>query len=103
MSGKALVVDANILIRAVLGQRVRRLIEAYAGQVSFFVPESAFEEAEEHLPRSPPGTAAILTKSRRFSTPLRLSSMCLEATCMVPSRWTRGNDSEIAIQRTGRS
>jgi predicted nucleic acid-binding protein len=50
MAGKALVVDANILIRAVLGQRVRGLIEAYAGQVSFFVPESAFKEAEEHLP-----------------------------------------------------
>jgi predicted nucleic acid-binding protein len=50
MAGKALVVDANILIRAVLGKRVRGLIENYAGQVSFFVPEAAFDEAEEHLP-----------------------------------------------------
>ena len=50
MPGKALVVDANILIRAALGKRVRKVIETYAGQVSFFVPEVAYAEAEEHLP-----------------------------------------------------
>ena len=50
MPGKALVVDANILVRAVLGKRVRAVIEKYAGLVSFFVPEEAYAEAEEHLP-----------------------------------------------------
>jgi predicted nucleic acid-binding protein len=50
MPGKALVVDANILVRAVLGKRVRAVIETYAGQVSFFVPDVAFAEAVEHLP-----------------------------------------------------
>src|SRR5438552_3613538 len=50
MPGKALIVDANILVRAVLGIRVREVIETYAGQVSFFVPEVAYAEAEEHLP-----------------------------------------------------
>ena len=50
MPGKALVVDANILVRAVLGKRVREVIERYAGRVSFFVPEAAYAEAEEHLP-----------------------------------------------------
>ena len=49
MPNRALVVDANILVRAVLGRRVRELIETYAGEVSFFVPESAYAEAEEHL------------------------------------------------------
>lgn len=49
MPSRALVVDANILVRAVLGRRVRELIEAYAGEISFFVPESAYAEAEEHL------------------------------------------------------
>ena len=49
MPGRALVVDANILVRAVLGKRVRAVIEAYAGQVPFFVPEVAYCEAEEHL------------------------------------------------------
>ena len=49
MPSRALVVDANILVRAVLGKRVRAVFEAYAGDVSFFVPESAYAEAEEHL------------------------------------------------------
>lgn len=49
MPNRALVVDANILVRAVLGRRVRELIETYAGEVSFFVPESAYAEAEKHL------------------------------------------------------
>lgn len=51
MTGKALVVDANILVRAVLGKRVRTVIETYCDSVSFFVPEAAYGEAEEHLPR----------------------------------------------------
>jgi len=46
---KALVVDANILVRAVLGARVRQVIETYVGDVVFIVPESAYAEAEEHL------------------------------------------------------
>ena len=41
--------DANILIRAVLGRRVRRILEAHAEQISIIVPESAYQEAEEHL------------------------------------------------------
>lgn len=50
MPGKALVLDANILVRAVLGKRVRELIEAYAEDVTFFVPELALAEAEEYVP-----------------------------------------------------
>jgi len=49
MPSKTLVVDANILVRAVLGTRVREVIETYAGSVSFFVPDSAYSEAEQHL------------------------------------------------------
>lgn len=49
MSNRALVVDANILVRAVLGKRVREVIETHAEEVSFFVPEFALAEAEEHL------------------------------------------------------
>jgi predicted nucleic acid-binding protein len=51
MPGKALVLDANILVRAVLGKRVRDVLETHCGEVSFFVPEAAYAEAEEHLPR----------------------------------------------------
>lgn len=50
MAGKALVLDANILVRAVLGKRVRLVIETHCEEVSFLVPEDAYKEAEEHLP-----------------------------------------------------
>ncbi|CAG7603611.1 Elongation factor P--(R)-beta-lysine ligase [Leucobacter soli] len=49
MISRRIVLDANILIRAVLGKRVRELIEQYGAEVAFFVPELAFEEAERHL------------------------------------------------------
>ena len=51
MPGKALVVDANILIRAVLGKRVRQIIESNADRVSFFIAEAVYCEAEEHIAR----------------------------------------------------
>lgn len=50
MPSRALVVDANILVRAVLGTRVRAVIAAHAEDVTLFVPEVAVAEAEEHLP-----------------------------------------------------
>jgi predicted nucleic acid-binding protein len=45
-----LVLDANILIRAVLGSRVLFLIRSYAEQMEFLAPDTAFQEAREHLP-----------------------------------------------------
>lgn len=49
MESQSLVLDANILIRAVLGKRVRNILETRAESVTFFVPETAYAEAEEHL------------------------------------------------------
>jgi predicted nucleic acid-binding protein len=49
MPSKSIILDANILIRAVLGNRVRQLLETHSDTISFFVPESALAEAEEHL------------------------------------------------------
>jgi len=49
MPSKALVLDANILIRAVLGKRVRSILEVHADNISFHIPETAYSEAEEHL------------------------------------------------------
>jgi predicted nucleic acid-binding protein len=46
-----IVLDANILIRAVLGRRVRELLDTYASQgVRFFAPEVVFDDAEKYLP-----------------------------------------------------
>jgi hypothetical protein len=47
---KLLVLDANILIRAVLGKRVRAILVQYGGVALFVAPEAAFSEAEKHLP-----------------------------------------------------
>lgn len=47
---KALVLEANILIRAVLGSRVRELILANAGKVQFFVPAVCVADARKYLP-----------------------------------------------------
>lgn len=45
-----LVLDANVLIRAVLGSRVLGLVRKYGGPVEFMAPDVAFQEAREHLP-----------------------------------------------------
>ncbi|HSZ20131.1 MAG TPA: PIN domain-containing protein [Candidatus Acidoferrum sp.] len=46
-----IVLDANIPIRAVLGRRVRQLIDTYGSQsVRFFAPDVAFDDAEKYLP-----------------------------------------------------
>jgi predicted nucleic acid-binding protein len=46
-----LVLDANILIRAVLGRRARTIITTYTNTIELFAPDVAFAEAREHLPR----------------------------------------------------
>ena len=55
MSGKAIVLDANILVRAVLGRKVRELIFENAATVKFFAPDVAYADARKYLP-------ALLTK-----------------------------------------
>ncbi|MBM3940103.1 MAG: hypothetical protein FJ318_04260 [SAR202 cluster bacterium] len=47
---KALVLDANILVRAVLGRRVLAILETHANRVHFLAPEIAFTDARLHLP-----------------------------------------------------
>lgn len=59
-----IVLDANILIRAVLGQRVRQLLDQYSHHgIRFYAPASAYLEAEEYLP-------ALLHKKGRSDTDL---------------------------------
>src|ERR1035438_336377 len=46
-----LVLDANILIRAVLGRRVRQILDLYTPHgIRFFAPEVAYGDAERYLP-----------------------------------------------------
>ena len=50
-SSEMIVLDANILIRAILGRRVRQLLEEYASVgVRFCAPDAAYADAETYLP-----------------------------------------------------
>lgn len=49
-SERRLVLDANILMRAVLGRRVRQIIESHLEHAAFFTPDVAIADARRHLP-----------------------------------------------------
>ncbi len=69
MTGKAIVLDANILVRAVLGKRVRELIFENASTIKFFAPDVAYGDAQKYLPailkkRGVDAAAAMLVLDR---------------------------------------
>jgi predicted nucleic acid-binding protein len=100
MPNRALVVDANILVRAVLGRRVREVIETYAGEASFFVPESAYGEAEEHLAALVIGRGGDPEKALALLRSLgRLVD--LEARCTASSKRKLESGWANGIQRIG--
>ena len=53
-----LVLDANILLRAVFGSRVRGLLETHEDRVSFYTPDVCFRDAQRYVP--------AISASRRF-------------------------------------
>jgi predicted nucleic acid-binding protein len=54
---KRLVLDANILLRAVFGVPVRALLETYEDSVSFYTPDICFDDARKYVP--------VITASRQ--------------------------------------
>ncbi len=49
-ASRALVLDANIMLRAVLGNCVRSLLQHYSQSVPLFTPSSCVAEVHEYLP-----------------------------------------------------
>ena len=47
---KIIVLDANILIRAVLGKKVRGILEKYAFTTQFVTPDICYHDARKYLP-----------------------------------------------------
>lgn len=45
-----IVLDANILMRAVLGKKARQIIIEHARHVAFYTPQVAYDDARRHLP-----------------------------------------------------
>ena len=92
MSNKAIVVDANILIRAVLGKRVREIIFRYAATIKFFAPEVAYEDARKYLP-------ALLEKRGLRSAPALRVVDSLEAVIRPVSFEFYADMQKQALQR----
>jgi predicted nucleic acid-binding protein len=47
---KSLVLDANILVRAILGKRVWELLEQYTHRIMFITTAEAFNDARKYVP-----------------------------------------------------
>jgi hypothetical protein len=61
------VLDANILMRAVLGRRVRELLETYEDVASFYSPDVCFADARRYLEKELQKRAAIRSLGLRRS------------------------------------
>ncbi len=71
---KRIVLDANILLRAVLGQKVRFLLEEHGGSTQFFTPQLCYGEAQKYLP----------TLFRKRNLPIEPALEVLErVTCLI--------------------
>jgi predicted nucleic acid-binding protein len=73
---KALVLDANILLRAVFGTRVRQLLETYDEVAAFFSPDACFDEAQEYV--------SDLAERRGVDSSLALSVLAELSRVIVP-------------------
>ena len=50
MHSRPIVIDANILVRSVLGERVRNIIIEHHLAVEFFIPDVCVSDARKYLP-----------------------------------------------------
>jgi predicted nucleic acid-binding protein len=90
-----LVLDANILIRTVLGSRVLFLLRIYSEQMDFLAPDTAFEEAREHLPR-------ILERRKIPIAPAIATLDSVSGLVQTVEHETYGSFETLARQRIGR-
>jgi predicted nucleic acid-binding protein len=92
-----IVLDANILIRAVLGYRVGRLLDQYSHLgIRFYAPETAYAEAEEYLP-------TLLRKKEKSDTDLVAALRFLKSKVEPVERDSYGLfEAEAKIRLAGR-
>lgn len=60
-----MILDANILLRAVFGERVRNLLEKYEDEARFYTPDVCFQDAQKYVP--------VVLQSRGLDAALGLS------------------------------
>jgi hypothetical protein len=83
---KRLVLDANILLRAVFGVRVRNLLETYEDSVSFYAPDICVTDARKYIPPSQRGAESILPPESWCSIICRVWSKSLTGAFMKNTR-----------------
>ena len=81
MPARPIVLDANILIRFVLGEQVPALLIAHAATIDFLAPDTAFGEAREHLPtilraRGDDGTGEVAALDKLDAVTAPSSRLC---------------------------
>ena len=99
MTARPIILDANILIRCVLGEKVPALLAAHAATIDFLAPDTAFEETRKHLPtillaRGDDGTSVVaaldeLNAVTAIVTPVPASSyepLCARALARIGQR-----------------
>ena len=64
---KQIVMDANILIRGLLGNQVPQLLEQYGAQVRFFTARQCYEEVRQHLPTRPSPIGGKVIRNSAFT------------------------------------
>jgi predicted nucleic acid-binding protein len=86
------VLDANILMRAVLGRRVRELLEIYEEVASFYSPDVCFADARRYLEKE--------LQKRGRDTAAGLEALDkLSGTVQVVDRTLYGDFEQLARER----
>jgi PIN domain len=47
---KGLILDANILLRAVFGKRVLQILGTFEDEAMFYTPDICYQDAEKYIP-----------------------------------------------------
>jgi predicted nucleic acid-binding protein len=89
---KGLVLDANILMRAVLGRRVRELLETYEDAATFYSPDVCFADARRYLEKE------LQKRGRDTATGLAALDK-LSGTVQVVDRILYGDFEQLARER----
>jgi predicted nucleic acid-binding protein len=91
---KLIVMDANILIRGILGKRVPQLLEQYGKCARFFTAKVCYDEIREHLP-------TILKRRELSLEPFLAAIESLEAVVLPLDEEVYGVFEEEAKRRIG--
>lgn len=85
---RGLILDANILLRAIFGRRVRQLLEKYEDEARFYTPDGCFQDAQRYVP--------IVSKDRGLDADLGLS--VLDQLARVVERVDRSSTRNTKVQ-----